>query len=769
VRPQLGSRANGAWNARNALTGRTPPSLLFGDFFGAGAPGPEVAVQELAADFVTGNPQTHGYSILGLAAGRFEPGAVASLAVDQVTGMWPGGDIPLRVVDLRLQIAGSTLHDRLILLAQAMSGNVVVNTSVADGCAPTVCDPGAIDRDARQWVQRVRLAGLENRLLHVSAAGNIYPNHPGDTDAGLGAAVNAAALKTLSGGVPKLTNTLVVENTTASDPADGPVEPICLTATSKRGGQISAVGNDISSLGAPGVHRALANGGTSSASPQVAGAAAMVWALSPGSTAAQVIERLTRTARPVPTDGSDPRCTTARAAPALDFHAAVLAVDSTVTSPARAAILDVADANGAADPGNGTFDEKDIEVFRDAFVASTQDGIVDLDYGRYDLNGDGYTGGGRDRIDLDGVTNVDWSFSQRRDVLGLEVLHNENDARDLDVLCHEANGPLYAGDPAARDVFNEQYCVPPVEIVVDPAFPSTVQPGVATNLRILARRTDLTDPTVRQQPGVRLEYSVTGGNVGAVTGVTGQDGAFSTTATLVSPADELEIEVVARAGAGGPELDRLTVLATRAGQGQVTIHQVNSNFRYHAEACAGKDGEGCTIEHRADEDGLPAFGSFSGGGGDSYSETGSDGFYAGNFGSASANATQSSVIQDVGAAPEVVANGSASGSAQKTIGAVEAAWASFMAEGAVFMRFTVTSGSVPWSASGTLASGGEPGVFILYRTSGGFQLVHQTRQDFSTGGTLPPGTYEMGAGINCSGQDNVSCNGSYSMSFDIDP
>ena len=112
--------------------------------------------------------------------------------------------------------------------------------------------------------------------------------------------------------------------------------------------------------------------------------------------------------------------------------------------------------------------------------------------------------------------------------------------------------------------------MPPVEIVVDPAFPSSVQAGVATNLRVLARRTDLTDATVRQQPGVRLEYTVTGGNVGAVTGVTGQDGAFSTTATLVSPANELEIEIIARAGAGGPELDRLTVMATRAGLGNIT-------------------------------------------------------------------------------------------------------------------------------------------------------------------------------------------------------
>ena len=78
---------------------------------------------------------------------------------------------------------------------------------------------------------------------------------------------------------------------------------------------------------------------------------------------------------------------------------------------------------------------------------ATADGVVDLDYGRYDLNGDGYTGGGRSRINLDSLTNVGWTFSQRRDVLRLEVLHNENDTRDLDVLCHEAHGRCTPATP----------------------------------------------------------------------------------------------------------------------------------------------------------------------------------------------------------------------------------------------------------------------------------------------------------------------------------
>ena len=44
------------------------------DYSGPGPPGPEVAVQETAADFATVNPNAHGYTMLGLLAGTFDPG-----------------------------------------------------------------------------------------------------------------------------------------------------------------------------------------------------------------------------------------------------------------------------------------------------------------------------------------------------------------------------------------------------------------------------------------------------------------------------------------------------------------------------------------------------------------------------------------------------------------------------------------------------------------------------------------------------------------------
>ena len=566
VRPQLASFASGAWNARAALTGATAPTLVVTDYWGQGPPGPEVAVQETAADFASVNPNSHGYTMLGLLAGTFAPGAVSDPAADRVTGTWPGPDLPLRVVDLSFQIASSTLEDRLIQMVQALPGDVVVSTSLAAGCAPTRCTVAEIQTDALQWITRVRASGLESRFVHVVAAGNIYPSLPTDTAAVLGSHFIAAAHMALPGSVANLTNTIVVENTTSSDPADGPLHPVCLTDSSKRGGDISAVGNDIQSLSAPGVFRDLPLGGTSSAAPQVAGAAATVWTLDSGLTPAGVVGILRNTARPIDVDASlDLRCDpAAQPAPGLDEYAAVLAADRAGSTPVRETIMDVANTSGALG-ADGVFDEGDLSALRNQLTVNP----VPLDYGRFDLNGDGYTGGGTTRMDLDGVRPVAWGFSQRRDILGVKVLRDENAVRDLDVLCHEATGPRYAGDVTARNEFAKTLCLPTVALFTDPAFPGSVSPGRATQLRIVALDAGM-DPAAAELPGVRLEISAVGGTVGAATGVTGADGSFTTTATLVSPATQIDIQVIARAGAGGPELDRINFTAF-AGSGPVTV------------------------------------------------------------------------------------------------------------------------------------------------------------------------------------------------------
>ena len=533
---------------------------------------------ETASDFATGNPNMHGYTTLGLLAGTFDPGAVLNTLADEVTGTWPGGDLPFRAIDLSISIANSTLDDRILQALQAISGDVVISTSLAAGCAPTGCTQQEIDRDARDWITRVRASGLEDRFVHVVAAGNIYPTLPNDKSALLGSYYIAAAM-TNPGGLAHLTNTISVENTTSSDGSSEPVAPLCMTNTSKEGGHISAVGNDIKSLSAPGQPRDLPLGGTSSAAPQAAGAAAMVWALDNSLSPSEVVNLLIHTARPMTANTDDPRCKNVKPAPALDEYAAVLGVDTAVTQPVRSTILDVADSNDTLGAPDGTFDEHDV----DAIVGELAAGAGAIDYGRFDLNGDGRTGGGTSRFDLDGVRPVAWNYSARRDMHGLKVLHDETAVRDVDVLCHEAAGPRYTGDLTARDVFLEQRCLPPVEIDADPPFPATVQPGVSTPLRIVAKRPDIADPIAAEQPGVRLELSATGGTVANTTGLTGADGSFTTSATLVSPASRLDVTIIARAGLGGRELDRITVSAT-PGTGPITVGDGYAFLVANAEA-----------------------------------------------------------------------------------------------------------------------------------------------------------------------------------------
>ena len=734
VRPQLASFASGAWNARAALTGRTPPTVMVTDYWGKGPPGPEVAVQETAADFATVNPNDHGYTMLGLLAGTFAPGAVSDLAVDQVTGTWPGPDLPLRVVDLSISIANSTLQDRIVQMVQATTGDVVVSTSLAAGCAPTQCTQAQIQTEALQWIQRVRANGLESRLVHVVAAGNIYPNLPNDKNALLGSGFIAAARMALPGGVPNLTNTIVVENTTSSDPSGGPVRPVCLTDTSKRPGDISTVGNDIVSLSGPGVIRNLPLGGTSSAAPQAAGAAAMVWALDSGLAPSEVVGILRHTARPIDVDTSDPRCDSAATpAPGLDQYAAVLAIDNGASQPVRATIMDVADSSGTIGSPDGVFDEVDLDAIRQELTVAT----VPLDYGRFDLNGDGLTGGGRTRLDLDGVRPVVWDVSARRDILGLKVLHDESRIRDVDVLCHEAAGPRYAGDLTARDAFMEAVCLPRVDIKVDPAFPASVVAGAPTPLRVTATNLDISDVIDQVLPGVRLEFNVTGGTVSAPSGVgtTGADGSFSTFATLDAPASQIQIEIIARAGPGGRELDRVTVSAN-AGSGSITIGDGQAFLVANAEA--------------ADEVIESSEPNFS----DTASAADKD---------ATASSTATTALQLSSGGMEFT--GSASISASDDGGGGDAS-------AYVVREFTLTQDlfyHLDATLGGSIFGDTTAGVVSLRLASSQNPFYTRTTAGSdSFGGFMSAGTYEIEIEVDCSpGNDGGTCTGNWSFKLEI--
>ena len=213
-------------------------------------------------------------------------------------------------------------------MVQAPPGDVVVSTSLAAGCAPTQCTQPKFRRTRSSGSRACAPAGsravsstsspraTSTRTCRTTRRGTRQPLHRG------GAHGPARRCGQPDEHDRRGEHDLV-------GPGDGPVRPVCLTDTSKRAGDISAVGNDIVSLSAPGVLRTLPLGGTSSAAPQAAGAAAMVWTLDSGLRPPRWSASCATPRGPSTSTRPDSRCdSTATPAPGLDQYAAVLAVDN---------------------------------------------------------------------------------------------------------------------------------------------------------------------------------------------------------------------------------------------------------------------------------------------------------------------------------------------------------------------------------------------------------------------------------------------------------
>jgi hypothetical protein len=223
---------------------------------------------------------------------------------------------------------------------------------------------------------------------------------------------------------------------------------------------IVAVGEGVSM----GVVRRNADGvetdrvnGTSFAAPQVSGLAAYLWLLSPELRALPAAETLRHIVENAQTsEGTFPTAV-------IDAYAAVLALDQFDDDrPIRQAILDV--------NGDGRFDDRDIELYLEAFEASREASFnLSTDFSRFDLNGDGRTGGARTvPMDLDGFTFDGFGralLSERvtMRIEGVEVTLNEFAVSDIQALCffaYESLG-LYRGTPQRRsELLGAARCAP---------------------------------------------------------------------------------------------------------------------------------------------------------------------------------------------------------------------------------------------------------------------------------------------------------------------
>jgi hypothetical protein len=191
--------------------------------------------------------------------------------------------------------------------------------------------------------------------------------------------------------------------------------------------------------------------GTSLAAPQVTALAAYLRAVDPTLHTAEILTAIIASARPLPAVSGDPACSDWQdPAPVIDALNALLSVEGDAV---RRALLDVND--------DGAFDAQDITTLLDEL----DDPSAFPDYGRYDLNGDGHTGG-RHTIgfDLDRTGSVPAGPAMltgvTQDIGGQPVEFSEHAVGDLDVLCFYGFSSLYDGDAATRDGLLLSRCSP---------------------------------------------------------------------------------------------------------------------------------------------------------------------------------------------------------------------------------------------------------------------------------------------------------------------
>ncbi len=493
----LSVKAHAAWNAKLAMTLVSYPWVIVADNFGHGAlsypPSSDYGLASInPGDFgVTDPPDPrngfplgtgfHGHEVLSIIAASF--GDTTGNVGGDVTGIFPANSF-LRVVERLPKIHAGLLRyprqdevERSIAnlikrLTTNFSRKVVVNTSFGfqHGNTPSTCliptdtdFPTCLEREFQSYgiLWRTEVNGIKSKFVHTTSAGN-----------GGGSALSqqfeapynstfaaAALLPSTPPSLPPLDNTLVVEALMNTELATIPFRPNCLSDYSSSLGNISAIGTRVRLLDPTGTHPYDLSGvpvsnGTSYASPQVAGLATYMWAIRPSLNSSDIVSRIKSTATLVPLSTVEPppsgeSCSPKTAQPVIDAYAAVLSVDD-FNMRVRKAILDVDNPN----PSAPTFNADDIKAFMDAFASAN--GAID--YSRYDLNGDGRTGGDTtDRFDLDNNNPANWT-SAEQDIEGKRVIYEEDNLTDQDILCYYAYSALYQGDTSQRSTLLKDKC-----------------------------------------------------------------------------------------------------------------------------------------------------------------------------------------------------------------------------------------------------------------------------------------------------------------------
>ena len=317
------------------------------------------------------------------------------------------------------------------------------------------------------------------------------------------------------------------------------------------GADVRAVGENVKLFDIPSAT------GTSFAAPQVAGLASYLWVLSERlrnlhpSFTVNLIKNTGRTSANNPT------------VPLIDAYAALQSLDPlsfALGGPDKLIRKALVDVNG-----DGNFDHLDLVKFEQAYRLTdpNRPSIPSArDYSRFDLNGDGFTGGILiAQFDLEGGATA---TSVTLPIEGFDITMNEAALSDIQILCFYAYSDLYATSPVNRAeallertrMLGANHCV---GARINALLPAQISTSASLDVTV---EVPAANGQFAPAPNMLVDFTPTCATVNPTSGRTNASGVVSTTVTPNSGCSAVSVDSVARADVGTITLAQQTVTAS---------------------------------------------------------------------------------------------------------------------------------------------------------------------------------------------------------------